>query len=119
MKGAFEAWAKRITINVCLSNIRKNNLYTVGIGYADFIEVQEPNALDNLALEEMLKLIQELPVGYKTVFNLYVIDGFSHKEIAEELGISISTSKSQLMKAKKLLQKKTTKRLVRYSQEHG
>ncbi len=119
LKGRFEAWAKRVTINVCLSNIRKNSLYAVNIGYAEMIETDEPSALDNLALKDMLNVIQDLPIGYRTVFNMYVIDGFSHKEIAQELGVSISTSKSQLMKAKKLLQKKVKNKANVYSQDHG
>ncbi len=56
--------------------------------------------------EDLLRMIQELPVGYRTVFNLYAIEGYSHKEIADQLGININTSKSQLSRARKILQKK-------------
>ncbi len=119
LKGAFEAWAKRVTINVCLADIRKNTLYAVNITKAEDVESEDVSVLSNISLQEMLALIQQLPFGYKTVFNMYVIDGYSHKEIAEELDISISTSKSQLMKARKLLQKKIVASSQFYNQEHG
>ncbi len=119
LKGAFESWAKRIAINVCLADIRKNTLYAVNITKAEEIQSNDIDALSNLSLEEMLAMIQDLPFGYKTVFNMYIIDGFSHKEIAEELEISISTSKSQLMKARNLLQKKITLRKQFYNKDHG
>ena len=118
-KGAFESWAKRITVNACLADIRKNTLYAVNISVADYVESDEVDILSELSLKEMLALIQELPFGYRTVFNMYVIDGFSHKEIAAELDVSISTSKSQLMKARNLLQKKINLNQLHYSQEHG
>lgn len=119
-KGAFGAWAKRIAINVCLMDIRKNNLYSVNISEAEVIATDTPNALSQLSLKEMLRMIQQMPDGYKTVFNMYVIDGYSHKEIAEELGISVSTSKTQLMKARLLLQKKILKNNQVLNQEyHG
>ena len=105
-KGVFEAWAKRITVNACLGNIRKQTLYSVNITGAEQVKSLDVDVLSKLSLEEMLQLIQRLPYGYRTIFNMYVIDGYSHKEIAAELNISISTSKSQLMKARNLLQKK-------------
>jgi RNA polymerase sigma-70 factor (ECF subfamily) len=118
-KGVFEAWAKRITVNICLMDLRKQSLYSVGIAAAELIESDTVDVLSQLSLKDMLMMIQELPQGYKTVFNMYVIDGFSHKEIAAELGISISTSKSQLRKAKNLLQKKILSNQQVYRQVHG
>ena len=118
-KGAFGAWAKRITVNACLADIRKNTLYSVNINGAEQVESEDVCALSQLSLQEMLELIQQLPYGYRTVFNMYVIDGFSHKEIAAELNVSISTSKSQLMKARNMLQKKIKINQNIYSQEHG
>lgn len=118
-KGAFEAWAKRVTINICLMDLRKQSLYAVGIDGAENIEAKTVDALSNLSLKEMLLMIQQLPQGYKTVFNMYAIDGFSHKEIAQELGISINTSKSQLRKARVLLQKKILRNQQLYQQVHG
>ena len=118
-RGVFEAWAKRITVNACLGDIRKNTLYSVSIAGAEYVESEEVGALSQLSLQEMLTMIQQLPYGYKTIFNLYVIDGFSHKEIAAQLDISISTSKTQLMKARNLLQKKITLSQYTYSKDHG
>ncbi len=104
--GSFEGWIRRIMVNESLTYIRKNkSMYLeVDIEKAD----REPNYenLDSkLESEDLLKLIQQLPTGYRTVFNLYAIEGYSHKEIAEELGISENTSKSQLSRARSLLQK--------------
>lgn len=118
-KGAFEAWAKRVTINICLMDLRKQSLYAVGMDAAENIESKTVDALSTLSLKEMLAMIQQLPQGYKTVFNMYAIDGFSHKEIAEELGISINTSKSQLRKARVLLQKRILANQQLYHQVHG
>ncbi len=77
-----------------------------------------PKAFESLNLEELTSVIQQLPKGFRTVFNMYVIDGFTHKEIAEMLGISIGTSKSQLQRARKLLQRKIlpfdNKMMVKY-----
>lgn len=118
-KGQFESWAKRITINTCLMDIRKNSLYAMGIQHAEHIESKTADALSQLSLKEMLAIIQQLPQGYRTVFNMYVIDGFSHKEIAGALNISINTSKTQLKKARNLLQKKIVANQLAHKQVHG
>ena len=119
MKGSFGSWASRITVNECLAYARKKTLYPVNISEAEEVESTDNSALSQLSLKEMLLLIHGLPYGYRTIFNMYVIDGFSHKEIANQMGISVSTSKSQLAKARKVLQKKIlTQKEVRY-QEHG
>ncbi|MEM8907756.1 MAG: RNA polymerase sigma factor [Bacteroidota bacterium] len=119
LKGAFESWAKRITINVCLADIRKNSLYLVNISGAEHLATFDEGVLSKLSLKEMLETIQELPYGYKTIFNMYVIDGFSHKEISAELGISISTSKTQLMKARNMLKKKIEASQQIFLEHHG
>ena len=106
-KGTFKSWAARIMINVCLAKIRKQKIYFLDIDDASIttkVKNQREIANSNLNLQELSNLIQTLPTGQKTVFNLYAIDGFSHKEIAEKLRISTSTSKTQLMKAKNMLQ---------------
>jgi RNA polymerase sigma-70 factor (ECF subfamily) len=118
-KGFFESWAKRIAINTCLMDIRKQTLYAIGLNGAEHIESKEVGILSELSLKEMLALIQQLPLGYRTIFNMYVIDGYTHKEISQQLDISISTSKSQLMKARHLLQKKITTQQQAFNQEHG
>ena len=102
----FRTWARRVVVNVCLQRVRKLS-YKMVIEDIQTIK-QQPNEiketpLESLSLKEMTSLIQQLPSGYRTVFNLYVIDGFDHKEIAEKLNITASTSRTQLMKAKKIL----------------
>ncbi|MBK5280130.1 MAG: sigma-70 family RNA polymerase sigma factor [Bacteroidia bacterium] len=105
--GSFEGWIRRVMVNESLSYLRKNkSMYLeTDIEAAD----QEPNydRLENqLEAQDLLKLISELPSGYRIVFNLYAIDGYSHKEIGEQLGINENTSKSQLSRARSLLQKR-------------
>ncbi|NNL90741.1 MAG: sigma-70 family RNA polymerase sigma factor [Saprospiraceae bacterium] len=104
-KGKFIHWSKRIVINTCLQKLRKNsaldsfeNIFEIGLNIST-----TNNAIDKLSLQELTKVIQSLPKGYRTVFNMYVIDGYSHKEISTILEISESTSKTQLLKAKRFL----------------
>jgi len=118
-KGLFEFWARRIAINICLEDIRKKKLYTLSISRADNVEYKYSDALSQMSTKEMLDLIQTMPYGYKTVFNLYVIDGFSHKEIAERLGIAVGTSKSQLLKARKYLQRLIIEKAKILKSNHG
>ncbi|MCG8328450.1 MAG: sigma-70 family RNA polymerase sigma factor [Chitinophagales bacterium] len=118
-RGVFEAWAKRIVINTCLMHIRRNRLYAVNITGEEQIASQAPDILSQLSLQEMLQLIQQMPYGYKTIFNLYVIDGYSHNEIAAELGIAVGTSKSQLLKARNYLKKKLQANQQVFNSEHG
>jgi len=104
-KGSFEGWLRRIFVNTAIEHYRKNVKWM----YAeDAQEVNIANAeisiLERLKAEDLLKLVQNLPPGYRTVFNLFVIEGYGHLEIAEQLGISESTSKTQLFKARASLQ---------------
>lgn len=102
---ALHGWLKKIMVNECLMQLRKKNSFTIVTeSSAEDIPLQE-EALNNLSAKEILGLIVQLPVGYRTVFNLHVIEGMEHKEIAVLLGIAEGTSKSQLSKAKLLLQK--------------
>lgn len=101
--GSFEGWIRRIVINECLMMLRKLNLnLSVEVKEGD-ASVSE-NIEHQLAEEEILTLLDRLPPGYRTVFNLFAIEGFEHHEIAQMLGVSINTSKSQLIKARKKLQ---------------
>lgn len=104
--GSFEGWIRRVMVNESLMFLRKNYRFNE---HADITELPvkavEVNVEDELAAQDILNLLEQLPTGYRTVFNLYVIEGFKHREIAEQLGISINTSKSQLILAKKKLQK--------------
>lgn len=103
-EGSFEGWMKRIMINECLMFLRKNKSSYMTVELGDLqIDNEELSALDHLKAEDILTLVNELPQGYRTVFNLYVVEGYKHREIAEQLGISINTSKSQLILAKKKL----------------
>jgi RNA polymerase sigma-70 factor (ECF subfamily) len=102
---ALYVWLKRIMINECLMFLRKKNVFTI-VTEATAAEVPlQEEALNNLSAGEIFNLIVQLPVGYRTVFNLHVIEGVPHREIAELLDISEGTSKSQFSKAKILLQK--------------
>jgi len=105
-KSNFSTWSNRVVVNACLQQIRRKNIFNDFediIDLAQTLEV-EPNALNHLKLKDLTRLILNLPKGYRTVFNMYVIDGYTHKEIGEQLGIAASTSKTQLMKARKMLQ---------------
>ena len=104
-KGSFEGWIRRIVVNTCLRYLEKDKISFENFDLVEYSasNVIQSSAIDNLAEEELLNLIAKLPDGYKMVFNLYVIEGYSHKEIAEMIGIGESTSRSQLVKARKLL----------------
>ena len=105
--GSFEGWMKTITTRCALQWLSKNNLHqelmqTEGIDESPL----QPEVYEKIDAEDIIILIRELPMGFRTVFNLHVIEGYSHKEIAEMLHIEESTSRSQLGRARKLLQKK-------------
>jgi RNA polymerase sigma-70 factor (ECF subfamily) len=103
--GPFEGWAKRIVINYVLQQYRKQNVFEI---VSEKIPAEEELEIDDdsISLEFLTKIIQELPDRYRLVFNLYVLDGYSHKEISEMLGINIGTSKSNLARAKAILKTK-------------
>ena len=102
-EGSFEGWIRRIMVNTCISYLRKKNLVTVSDEDFIFNDVAT-ESLENTSLTDIQKLIDSLPEGYKMVFNLYAIEGYKHSEIAIKLGVSESTSKTQLFRARKLLQ---------------
>jgi len=104
-KGSFEGWIRRIVINTALKNYSKKSFKQEQIGLENQPELPlDPEIYSNLEEEELLRLINRLPDGYRLVFNLYAVEGYSHKEIADLLGIQESTSRSQLVKARKMLQ---------------
>lgn len=110
--GSFEGWIRRIMVNTSIDHLRKNkqNYLIVSTVYANekasnMADEVEEDELINIDKEEILKAVQELTPAYRTVFNLYVIEGFTHKEIAEMLDVSEGTSKSNLSKAKFNLKK--------------
>jgi RNA polymerase sigma-70 factor (ECF subfamily) len=102
--GSFEGWMKRIMVNECLMYLRKKDVLAHNIDL-EFVHIAEfPNVEAKLDNELIHDAIKELPDGYRTVLNLYIVEGYKHREIAELLGISINTSKSQLILARKKLQ---------------
>lgn len=105
-EGSFEGWIRRIMVNESLMYLRKNKNMALNMDIDSVKE--EPNyeaIAESVGTDELMAMIMELPVGYRTVFNLYAIEGYKHDEIAEMLGISSGTSKSQLNRARKQLQK--------------
>lgn len=105
-EGSFEGWIRRIVVNEALTCLRKRrSMYLdTELEEADY-KLDYRNLEDHLQAEDLVQLINALPTGYRIVFNMYAIDGYSHKEIADSLGISENTSKSQLSRARTYLQK--------------
>jgi len=108
-KGSIQGWMRKITINVALKTLDKKKIKTTALE----VDLQnmvsaEPKVISNLANEDLLKIVQTLPDGYRQVFNLSVIEGYSHREIAEAMGIKEVSSRSNLSRAKELLRKKLT-----------
>ncbi len=104
-EGSFEGWMKRIFINTAIEYYRKSSQRIVIYESDSLPELAlDSQIISKLAMDELLQLIQQLPFGYRTVFNLFVIEGYSHKEIAAMLNISEGTSKSQLARARNNLQ---------------
>lgn len=110
-EGALGGWIRRVMVTTCLEYLRKNKKHQ----FTEDIEQQEGTSdlsagvLSDMGFEELLKMISELPPGYRTVFNLFAVEGYSHKEIAELLGITESTSKTQFFKAKAQLRQQIEK----------
>lgn len=116
--GSFEGWMRRIVINTALERFRKHfQMYSI----SEVNELEDSfkynHILTEIAAKDLLNLIQELPTAYKMVFNLYAIDGYTHKEIGEILKISEGTSKSNLSRARKLLQEKIEDRFIIQEEE--
>lgn len=117
--GSFEGWVRRIMVNTSIDHIRKNKRHNQMVELDDVhgsIQVEEDETdelLENVNFQDMLNLVQELSPAYKSVFNLYIVDGYTHKEIADLLEISVGTSKSNLSKAKINLRKLLNKKLER------
>ncbi|MCH2085407.1 MAG: RNA polymerase sigma factor [Saprospiraceae bacterium] len=107
-RGQFSTWSNRLMVNAALNYLKK---YQWQYSFEDLDAVMnEPDfsetALQRISAKEIVQVIQQLPTGYRVVFNMYEMEGYSHREIAEALNISVGTSKSQLSKAKKMLRQK-------------
>ncbi|MDR0724956.1 MAG: sigma-70 family RNA polymerase sigma factor [Prevotellaceae bacterium] len=109
--GSFVGWMKKIFVNLALEHLRHNDVlkYSTNINSAFDIENEEESPVDKISADELMKCITELPPGFRTVFNMFAIEGYSHKEIAEKLGIQEGTSRSQYARAKVLLQQRILK----------
>jgi RNA polymerase sigma-70 factor (ECF subfamily) len=103
--GSFEGWMRRIIVNTALNKIRKDKREM--LDYQEELTDKkgvEMMYVETMSANDMMAMIEKMPLGYRTVFNMFAIDGFSHREIATELGIDEGTSRSQLAKARKFLQ---------------
>ncbi len=124
-RGSFEGWMRRIMINTAINNYKQNlkHYYHDEIDMERDINIVSDDLDDEkyepvnreISNEEVIRLIQKLPAGYQMVFNLFVIDGLTHLEIADELNISVNTSKSQLSKARRWLRNKLAVKEKLYS----
>ncbi len=113
---SLKGWIRRILINTAIDTYRQQHRHQHHSGLESVQhEVDEPSALDQLSYEEILKEVQTLTPAYRTVFNLYVLDGFAHEEIADLLGISVGTSKSNLSRARAHLQHRLSQQ---YQKDH-
>jgi RNA polymerase sigma-70 factor (ECF subfamily) len=101
-QGSFEGWVRRVFANSCLDQLRKNKKrkFNVSLDDVDFRLENNDFVLERIATEDLMKQIQGMPDGYRTVFNMFAIEGYSHKEISEHLGVTESTSKSQYKRAR-------------------
>ena len=110
-EGSFEGWARKIFVNTALMTLRRNDVMkqSEDIENAWGIPGEDAGALHNISYNELMKMISELPPGFRTVFNMFLIEGYTHKEIGEALGISEATSRSQLQRARVILQNKIKK----------
>ncbi|WP_018616479.1 RNA polymerase sigma factor [Segetibacter koreensis] len=103
-EGSFEGWVRRIFVNTAIEHLRRNNIkFAESDGFENAIADKQKSALDCLYEKDLLKISMNLSEGYRTVFHLYAVEGYSHKEIAIKLGITESTSKSQFSRAKAIL----------------
>ena len=110
-EGVLEGWIRRIMVNTCLDAIRKNEKTKFDVSISD-IEYQldfTDHGIQNLEVEELMQMIKSMPNGYRVVFNLFAIEGYSHKEIGEKLGINENTSKSQYLRARAFLRERLEK----------
>ena len=106
--GSFEGWARKIFVNTALMNLRKKDALKMSddLEMARGVKAETVSQMQTMGYKELMAMITELPPGFRTVFNMYAIEGYSHKEIGDMLGISETTSRTQLSRARIWLQKK-------------
>ncbi len=116
-KGSFEGWVRRIMVNTCIDHIRKNKINNQMVeldgnhGSLEVDEEKDAGILEHVNFNDLLSMVQLLSPAYRSVFNLYIVDGYTHQEISDSLGISVGTSKSNLAKAKGNLKKMLVKKI--------
>ena len=112
--GSFEGWMRRIFINTAINHYHKNKKYFdhVDSSYAESMLSSSETALDEMSNQDLLDMVNQMPEGYKLIFNLHVVEGYNHNEIADMLHIAQGSSKSQLSKAKAHLRKLIHERLI-------
>lgn len=105
--GSFEGWLRKIFVNCALEYLRKSDVLREAVDLDNSAELVNPDSsvISEMSAAELMKLVQQLPAGFRAVFNLFAIEGYSHKEIGEMLDITESTSRSQFTRAKQLLQR--------------
>ena len=106
-EGLFDGWVRKIFVNCALERLRHQDVLRNAddINEADYADIPDESTISQLSAEEIMTYVRSLPVGFRTVFNMFAIEGYSHKEIGEKLNITESTSRSQYMRARKMLQK--------------
>ncbi|WP_438944957.1 RNA polymerase sigma factor [Sediminibacterium sp.] len=113
-KGAFEGWIRRIIVHTCINFLKKNKKFSnsIDLEQADYLEVKEETMPSVMQARQIIECIRLLPIGYRTVLNLYAMEGYSHREIADMLDIEESTSRSQYTRAKSMLEAILIKRRI-------
>ena len=106
-EGSFDGWVRKIFVNNALERLRQNDILKNAddINDIDYADIADESATEQMSSDEIMTFVRSLPDGFRTVFNLFAIEGYSHKEIGDKLNISESTSRSQYMRARKILQK--------------
>jgi RNA polymerase sigma-70 factor (ECF subfamily) len=115
-QGALEGWIRRIIVHTCINSLKKNKKFveSVELIHANSIQVREENIPSIVQVKQLVECIRLLPIGYRTVLNLYAIEGYSHKEIGEMLEVEESTSRSQYTRAKQMLEDILVKKNIIY-----
>jgi len=120
-RGAFEGWIRRIVVHTCINILKKNKKFneSVDIIHATSVQVREESVPSIVQAKQVVECIRLLPIGYRTVLNLYAIEGYSHKEIADILEIEESTSRSQYTRAKAMLEDILRKKIIVNKPKHS
>ena len=111
-EGSFDGWVRKIFVNSALEKLRQNDILknTDDISDIDYADIPDESSVSQISSEEIMMYVRSLPDGFRMVFNMFAIEGYSHKEIGEKLNITESTSRSQYMRARKILQKMIIKK---------